>query len=420
MRGHEKHLYILNKHRGNFREYKESAMKMRSLLMIPGMVFVLMGCTLLDPGPGGPSDPDPITDPAVEPEPVLFGAPVIQVITDNADGIADFQAEIIITNRDTNATHQWSTNEGIDWNNGNGLMVYAESRVLARSVSTSGEISEQSTAQVQFYQAPAYQDAWYVPRTVENAVDQPYGIDLQGGEVYVAGLFSSAITVFDSNGNILRSWSSYGTEDGQLNYPHGISLYQDRLYVADTENQRVVVFDLQGNFLLKWGTKGSGSGEFKNPYDIFVSRDEVFVTDFYNSRVQVFDTNGNYLRQWGTYGQGTGQFLFITGVAVQGERVYLCDRINSRVQVFDRMGQYQTSITGIYNPLDIVLYHDRIYISQYNNYISVYSGDHRFLSSWGSAGRETGQFDFPAGIAIGDNSVYITDSKNSRVQKFAW
>lgn len=43
----------------------------------------------------------------------------------------------------------------------------------------------------------------------------------------------------------------------------------------------------------------------------------------------------------------------------------------------------------------------------------------RFLLEWGKQGKENGQFDFPIGIAINAaDEVFVTDFKNSRVQKF--
>jgi len=48
------------------------------------------------------------------------------------------------------------------------------------------------------------------------------------------------------------------------------------------------------------------------------------------------------------------------------------------------------------------------------------SPDIEFLLEWGVSGERDGQFDQPIGIAIDDNGfVYISDSKNNRIQKFS-
>ena len=51
----------------------------------------------------------------------------------------------------------------------------------------------------------------------------------------------------------------------------------------------VYKFDSDGNFLAKWGTYGSGDGQFKNPEGITVdSKDHVYVADRNNSRIQIW------------------------------------------------------------------------------------------------------------------------------------
>src|SRR5262245_37231831 len=43
----------------------------------------------------------------------------------------------------------------------------------------------------------------------------------------------------------------------------------------------------------------------------------------------------------------------------------------------------------------------------------------RFLLEWGKRGKEPGEFNFPIGIAITpSDEIFITDSRNKRVQKF--
>ena len=43
-----------------------------------------------------------------------------------------------------------------------------------------------------------------------------------------------------------------------------------------------------------------------------------------------------------------------------------------------------------------------------------------FIKEWGSVGKDNGQFDCPAGIAVDSsgNFVYVVDTYNHRIQKF--
>jgi DNA-binding beta-propeller fold protein YncE len=43
-----------------------------------------------------------------------------------------------------------------------------------------------------------------------------------------------------------------------------------------------------------------------------------------------------------------------------------------------------------------------------------------FGSQWGTEGSGDGEFNWPQGVAVAsDGSVYVSDSKNNRIQKFA-
>ena len=83
----------------------------------------------------------------------------------------------------------------------------------------------------------------------------------------------------------------------------------------------------------------------------------------------------------GTTGSGPGQLMGPHNVAVAGNgMVYVLDAGNSRVAVF--------------NP------------------------DGSFVTSWGQAGDQPGQFNDPWGIAVNDEFVFVADTWNYRIQKF--
>ena len=87
--------------------------------------------------------------------------------------------------------------------------------------------------------------------------------------------------------------------------------------------------------------------------------------------------------QFGEGGGGNGQFSVPTDVAVDAEgNIYVVDQGNNRIQMFSSSGTY--------------------------------------LTQWGSIGDDDGQFTLPTRIAIDleDNSIYVTDTGNDRVQKF--
>jgi DNA-binding beta-propeller fold protein YncE len=168
-------------------------------------------------------------------------------------------------------------------------------------------------------------------------------------------------------------------------------------YVADSRNHRILHVGADGNLMKAWGTfsdQQAGNapiGTFNEPWGVAVGPDgSVYVTDTWNHRVQKFDSDGQPITMWGQYGQPLADvpesksfFWGPRGIAVDSKgHVYVADTGNKRIVIFDADGKY--------------------------------------ISEFGTAGLDPGQFDEPVGVAIGaDGTVYVTDTWNQRVQSFA-
>jgi predicted membrane-bound mannosyltransferase/sugar lactone lactonase YvrE len=182
-----------------------------------------------------------------------------------------------------------------------------------------------------------------------------------------------------------------------LNAPRAIAngLNGD-LYVADSRNHRILHIGPDGSLLHEWGsfadiaTGNAPQGTFNEPWGVAVGPDgSVYVTDTWNHRVQKFTSDGKPIKMWGQYGQplpdvpeSKSSFWGPRGIAVdKNGHVYVADTGNKRIVVFDSDGNY--------------------------------------LTDFGSAGFDPGQFDEPVGVAVGnDGVVYVTDTWNQRVQSF--
>jgi len=167
-----------------------------------------------------------------------------------------------------------------------------------------------------------------------------------------------------------------GSEDGQFDEPLGVAVDRSgNVYVTDSDNYRVEKFDSSGNFLLTWGSYGVGNGEFIYPYGVAVdsSGNNVYVVDQWNHRVQLFTSSGTFVGWAGkcddvsgsncktagltvqeyystgftcttatcgnsgvsNYGSTDGQFYYPWGVAVDSAgNVYVADEDNNRIQLF--------------------------------------------------------------------------------------
>jgi predicted membrane-bound mannosyltransferase/sugar lactone lactonase YvrE len=182
-----------------------------------------------------------------------------------------------------------------------------------------------------------------------------------------------------------------------LNAPRAIAAgLNDDLYVADSRNHRILHIATDGSLLHEWGTFAdilSGDapiGTFNEPWGVAVGPDgSVYISDTWNHRVQKFTEDGKPVKTWGQHGQplpevpeSKGSFWGPRGIAVDSEgRVFVADTGNKRIVVFDADGNY--------------------------------------LTEFGTAGLDPGQFDEPVGVAIAnDGTVYVTDTWNQRVQAF--
>ncbi len=138
----------------------------------------------------------------------------------------------------------------------------------------------------------------YSQNTIEIAIDSsgyiyglyrrmPYSV-IHGN---IQGFYVSYIQKFDPNGNLIREWGSYGSNDGEFKQDAGgIAVdAESNVYVVDSWNNRIQKFDSNGKFLTKWGSYGNKDGElyFPTSIEIDVERN-VYVLDFGNYRIQKF------------------------------------------------------------------------------------------------------------------------------------
>jgi DNA-binding beta-propeller fold protein YncE len=136
-----------------------------------------------------------------------------------------------------------------------------------------------------------------------------------------------------------------------------------------------------------------GEGVLRSPEAIANgSGGRVYVADQFGRTVQVFSPTGHFEGEWGSFGKGQGQFGAVGGLAVDSwGAVYLVDSSNDRVEKFSAEG--------------------------------------RFIASWGSSGSAIGRFHFGGGrgpdmppgggIAVSGPYVYVADTGNNRIERFA-
>ena len=127
--------------------------------------------------------------------------------------------------------------------------------------------------------------------------DAPNGIAIDhAGNIYVAEIGSKhRVQKLGPDGTFVAAWAPglYG--------PRRIAIGpDDSIYVVDSGRNRIVKFTPDGQVLTTWGSEGSGDGQFKGFSSVAVdpTNNKVYVADSLNSRIQVFDSNGKFLTKW--------------------------------------------------------------------------------------------------------------------------
>jgi len=182
--------------------------------------------------------------------------------------------------------------------------------------------------------------------TDEGRATWPNSVALDSqGNVYLSDEWLNRISVFDGDGNYIKSWGKSGSGQGELSGASGLAFDQnDNLYVVDSRNGRVQVFSKDGDFQSSFGSQGSGQGEFDTPWGITIDdAGSVYVADWKNNRVQKFSSDGTFQMQFGS----AGELNRPSDIAVDPDGdVYVCDWGNHRVRVYDPEGEALASLVG--------------------------------------------------------------------------
>ena len=134
--------------------------------------------------------------------------------------------------------------------------------------------------------------------------------------VYAPDEWQNRITVFDNDGNLLRTWGEEGDGPGQMNGATGLTFdADDNIWVVNGLNSRIQKFTKDGEYISGFGVKGEGPGELDMPWGITIDNNgDVYIADWNNHRVQKFNPDGAHLL---TFGSGR-----TTGVATDGTTPY--------------------------------------------------------------------------------------------------
>ncbi|MBN2588527.1 MAG: 6-bladed beta-propeller [Sedimentisphaerales bacterium] len=256
----------------------------------------------------------------------------------------------------------------------------------------------------------------------------PRAIDISNdGSVYVIDK-TGRIQQFSSSGKFINIFEMPQTESGK---PTGMSFGPDgNLYVADTHYYRVMVLSPEGEIIRQWGKFGTDDGCFIYPTDVAFSGDgRIFVGEYGgNDRISVFNEQGEFLYAFGSSGTGEGQFSRPSALCVDKSRklLYVADACNHRIAVYDfngvlngYFGTVGTGIGELRYPYDLDILDDGTLVvcENGNNRIQLFSPAGQSVGLYGKAGRQPGELAYPWGVVVDKNgNFYVVDSGNNQIQ----
>ena len=268
------------------------------------------------------------------------------------------------------------------------------------------------------------------PTKTIAGLKNPWGVAVnEEGLIITTDLTECSVSIFNVDGEKVKSFGSSGSMAGQMINATGVALTNTGdIMVCDCYNHRIQLFSLEGKTVKCVGSRGSEHLQFSHPLCIAVhpSSNMVYVTEDGNQRVQILNADLTFSSTFGSKGSANGQFECPRGICFDSAgNVYVADIFNHRVQVFTARGEYTRQFgkkgggEGELNePVSIAIdSSDIVYVGERNNHrISLFTRNGQFLQSFSSEGE---QLSTPTDITTDkDGKIYITDKENSQIQIF--
>jgi DNA-binding beta-propeller fold protein YncE len=203
--------------------------------------------------------------------------------------------------------------------------------------------------------------------------------------------------------------------------PYGLAIFEGAIYVVDARGGGYAIFDLAKGRTRT--VQGSGAGAMTKPINITIDADGTrYITDTQREAILVFDRNDRYLRTLGA----PGQFRPVD-VAIVGDRLYVSDILHQQVHVLDKASGdtlFKFSEAGsepgqLFHPTNMAVGPDEtLYITDTTNFrVQHFTLEGEFIREIGALGLNAGQFARPKGVALDrEERIYVVDAAFENVQ----
>lgn len=193
----------------------------------------------------------------------------------------------------------------------------------------------------------------------DASLSSPWDVAVRNEQIFIAMAGNHQIWIYDLKTEMIRPFAGNGYEniidglrmDAQLAQPSGITIYNNLVYFVDSETSSVREIDLNtnhvqtivGHGLFTFGHKDGSVDEalFQHPLGISATSNKIFVADTYNSAIRIIDLEKqNVSTLFGKSGAG------------------IC-----------RIDDPACDTLGLYEPSDVKIHHDKLYIADTNNHL---------------------------------------------------
>lgn len=249
-------------------------------------------------------------------------------------------------------------------------------------------------------------------------LERPVAVAASGSIVYLFDAGPNLFFRYDSHQKTLQELPIIsGALKGA---PTAITIAPDRsFYVADPAGRQVIHGSYDGQVLRILSDNTNLANPVSTVLDPVTSH--LLVADSLYDHVVGFNQEGWLLFGFGQRGLGPQQFQLIVGMASGPQGLYVVDRLNPFIKIFTPEGKFIHGFTRreVSNPSAIAVdRYDRVYVADsFDDAIKVYVKD-SYAGEIGGTGSGPGRFRFITGLHIDQNTLYVADSMNGRVQLF--
>ncbi len=206
-----------------------------------------------------------------------------------------------------------------------------------------------------------------------------------------------------------------------INKPYGVAIKNGILYVVDIRGPGYALFDLKTKkFDIIYG---SFSSKMRKPINITIDEQgNKYITDTTRSLVLVYDAENKFVKII-----GDGESFKPSDVLIADNKLFITDIKNHRIVVLDKDTDEQLYTIGsvgskegeLFYPTNLALGPDNtLYISETGNFrVQKFTLDGKFIKSYGKVGTGLGQFARPKGVAVDrEGRMHVVDAAFENVQ----